>query len=161
MSKETLQCKKVSELRELAKKLNISKRWDMTKSELVEAIVRAEANGEGIESAKTNGTVDNHTTEAGVESEKEPAGDNAQKMSYVENIEIGALVAFRVPNAENKVKSAKVVRKSTKDRKLRLETDYGAVYTVSFDDIVWVRTGKRWPKGVYRLLKGLTTDEGK
>ena len=83
-----------------------------------------------------------------------------QKMSYIENIEIGTLVAFRL--SSGKVKSAKVTRKSTKNRKLKLETDYGAEYIVSFDDIIWVRTGKRWPRGVYRLLKGLVDkDESK
>lgn len=85
--------------------------------------------------------------------------DMAQKMPYIENIEIGTLVAFRLSNG--RVKSAKVTRKSTKNRKLKLETDYGAEYIVSFDDIVWVRTGKRWPRGVYKLLKGLVDENGK
>lgn len=80
--------------------------------------------------------------------------DMEQKMSYVENINIGTIVAFRLSNG--KVKSAKVVRKSTKNRKLKLETDYGAEYIISFDDVIWVRTGKRWPKGVYKLLKGIS-----
>ena len=85
--------------------------------------------------------------------------DMAQKMPYIENIEIGTLVAFRLSNG--RVKSAKVTRKSTKNRKLKLETDYGAEYIVSYDDIVWVRTGKRWPRGVYKLLKGLVDENGK
>ena len=158
-----------SELRGLAKGLNISGRWDMTKHELVEAILRAE-NAEvsdtnaGVvqdteQSAKDECKVDNQDNngvEAEVKDENESAGvrnvDMEQKMRYVENIEIGTIVAFKLSNG--KVKSAKVVKKSTKNRKLKLETDYGAEYIVPYDSVIWVRTGKRWPKGVYNLLKG-------
>lgn len=166
MSRENLQKKTCKELRELAKELNISGRWDMTKDQLIDAILGAEVveNTNESESAKDEYKVDNQENVVEVEDkvEKESANvdvDMAQKMPYIENIEIGTLVAFRLSNG--KVKSAKVTRKSTKNRKLKLETDYGAEYIVSFDDIVWVRTGKRWPRGVYKLLKGLVDDNGK
>lgn len=166
MSKENLQNKTCKELRELAKERNISGRWDMTKSQLIDAILGAEMvkNTDEPESAKEENKVDNQANNVEVEdkAEKEFANieiDMKQKMSYIENIEIGTLVAFRLSNG--KVKSAKVTRKSTKNRKLKLETDYGAEYIVSFEDIVWVRTGKRWPKGVYRLLKGLVDKDDK
>lgn len=166
MSRENLQKKTCKELRELAKELNISGRWDMTKDQLIDAILGAEVveNTNESESAKDECKVDNQENVVEVEDkvEKESANvdvDMAQKMQYIENIEIGTLVAFRLSNG--KVKSAKVTRKSTKNRKLKLETDYGAEYIVSFDDIVWVRTGKRWPRGVYKLLKGLVDDNGK
>ena len=166
MSRENLQKKTCKELRELAKELNISGRWDMTKDQLIDAILGAEVveNTNESESAKDECKVDNQENVVEVEDkvEKESANvdvDMAQKMPYIENIEIGTLVAFRLSNG--KVKSAKVTRKSTKNRKLKLETDYGAEYIVSFDEIVWVRTGKRWPRGVYKLLKGLVDDNGK
>ena len=160
MSREKLSEKTVKELRDLAKDLNISGRWDMTKGELVEAILGAsnvKVNEEKV-SAKDEGKVDNQkSVEVEDKVEKESASKDSlemeQKMHYVERVELGTLVAFRLSNG--KVKSAKVVRKSTKNRKLKLETDYGAVYVISFEDVVWVRTGKRWPKGVYKLLKGL------
>lgn len=166
MSKEILQKKTCKELREQAKDLNISGRWDMTKIELIEAILRAENAETGNDknlSAKDECKIDNHdVVEVEDKVEKESANvdvDMAQKMPYIENVEIGTLVAFRLSNG--RVKSAKVTRKSTKNRKLKLETDYGAEYIVSFDDIVWVRTGKRWPRGVYKLLKGLVDENGK
>lgn len=168
MSKENLQNKTCKELRELAKELNISGRWDMTKDQLIDAILRAEVvenanNTNGSESAKDECKIDNHDiAEVEDKVEKESASVNvnmAQKMPYIENVEIGTLVAFRLSNG--KVKSAKVIRKSTKNRKLKLETNYGAKYIVSYDDIIWVRTGKRWPRGVYRLLKGLVDENGK
>lgn len=166
MSKADLQNKTCKELRELAKELCISGRWDMTKSQLIEAILKAEVvkNTENNESAKDEDKIDNHkVVEVEVKNEKESANINnidvKQKMLYVENIEIGTLVAFRLSNG--KVKSAKVMRKSTKNRKLKLETDYGAEYIISYEDVIWVRTGKRWPKGVYRLLKGLVDENEK
>lgn len=165
MSKENLQNKTCKELRELAKDMNISGRWGMTKEQLIDAILGAEVvqTTDKPESAKDERKVDNHgVAEVEDKVEKESASvevDMKQKMPYIENIEIGTLVAFRLSNG--KVKSAKVTRKSTKNRKLKLETDYGAEYIVSYDDIVWVRTGKRWPRGVYKLLKGLVDENGK
>ena len=165
MSKENLQNKTCKELRELAKGMNISGRWDMTKEQLIDAILGAEVvqTTDKLESAKDECKVDNHgVVEVEDKVEKESASvevDMKQKMPYIENVEIGTLVAFRLSNG--RVKSAKVTHKSTKNRKLKLETNYGAEYIVSFDDIVWVRTGKRWPRGVYKLLKGLVDDNGK
>lgn len=166
MSKEILQKKTCKELREQAKDLNISGRWDMTKIELIEAILRAENAETGNDknlSAKDEHKIDNQNgTEAENKDEKESASvkvDMQQKMPYIENVEIGTIVAFRLSNG--KVKSAKVTKKSTKNRRLMLETEYGAEYIVSYDDIIWVRNGKRWPKGVYKLLKGTGGKNGK
>ena len=167
MSKEFLEAKTKKELRAIATELEIIGRWDMTKPQLIDAILRAnsakvgehEVVDKNLQSANDEYNVDNHEGENNVEAESKVENESAgvkvnmeQKMSYIENIDIGTIVAFRLSNG--KVKSAKVVRKSTKNRKLKLETDYGAEYIVSYDDIVWVRTGKRWPRGVYKLLKG-------
>lgn len=174
MSKEILEAKTKKELRAIATEMQITGRWDMTKEQLIDAILRAKsaensnqenAVDENSQSAKDECKVDNHESE-GVEAEDKVENESAnvkvnmeQKMSYIENIDIGTIVAFRLSNG--KVKSAKVTRKSTKNRKLKLETDYGAEYIVSYEDIVWVRTGKRWPRGVYKLLKGQVDANGK
>lgn len=174
MSREILESMTRKELRKIATELEITGRWDMTKQQLIEAILGATSvkdnNHEDVvevtetepQSAKDEVKVDNHEcnnveVENKVENESADVKvDMKQKMTYIENIDIGTIVAFRLSNG--KVKSAKVTRKSTKNRKLKLETDYGAEYIISYDDVVWVRTGKRWPKGVYRLLKGLGND---
>lgn len=175
MSREFLEAKTKKELRAIATEMEITGRWDMTKAQLIDAILGAKSaesskqeNVEEVVSQSANDEckVDNHECE-NVEVEEKVENDSAnvakvnmeQKMSYIENIDIGTIVAFRLSNG--KVKSAKVTRKSTKNRKLKLETDYGAEYIVSFDDIVWVRTGKRWPRGVYKLLKGQVDANGK
>ena len=165
MSKENLQNKTCKELRELAKDMNISGRWDMTKDQLIDAILGAEVleKNDESESAKDECKIDNQEI---VEAENKDENKSAnvkinmeQKMHYIENVDIGTIVAFKLSNG--KVKSSKVARKSTKNRKLKLETDYGAEYIVSYDDIIWVRTGKRWTRGVYKLLKGLVDVNGK
>ena len=166
MSRKDLQSKTCKELRALAKERNILGRWDMTKEQLIVAILGAEevkTTDKKTKSAKDECKVDSQkVVEVEDKDEKESASidvDLDRKLSYIENAEVGTIVAFRL--STGKVKSAKVTRKSTKNRKLKLETDYGAEYIVSFDDIVWVRTGKRWPRGVYRLLKGLVDENGK
>ena len=130
---------------------------------MVEAILRAEKSVEETESAKEENKIENQNNADVTEKvEKKAASvevDMEQKMAYIESIKIGTLVAFRLSNG--KVKSAKVMKKSTKNRKLKLETNYGAEYIASYDDIIWVRTGKRWPRGVYNLLKGITNEERK
>ena len=80
-----------------------------------------------------------------------------KKLSYIEGAKAGTLVAFKTDNG--KIKSAMIVKRSTKNRKFKLETKYGASFIVPFDDVIWVRTNKRWPKGVYQLLKGIDESE--
>ena len=141
---------------------------------LVDAILRAKSaktseqekkSDTNLKSANDECKIDNHKC-TNVEVENKDENESAsvkinmeQKMSYIENIDIGTIIAFRLSNG--KVKSAKVTRKSTKNRKLKLETDYGAEYIISYEDVVWVRTGKRWPRGVYKLLKGQVDANGK
>lgn len=153
------------ELRDIAKDLNISGRWDMTKAELVAAIIGAtvakNADDEGAESAKEEVVIGNQAEsdeEEKVKDERKKESlasnvDTEKRMEYVERVSAGTLVAFRLPTG--KVISAKIKRKSTKRRILQVETSYGAEHLVSFEDVIWVRTGRRWPRGVYNLLKGI------
>lgn len=160
MSKENLQIKTCKELRELAKSRRITGRWDMTKEQLIEAILRAEKNVEATESAKENIEIDNHNVVVENKSENKSVNievDLEGKMQRIKAIEIGTLVAFKLING--KVKSAKVIRKSSKNSKLQVETEYGASYIINYEDVIWVRNGKRWPRGVYMMLKGLVDDE--
>lgn len=116
-----------NELLILAKAYNITGRWDMSKDELIISIKAAK---EKIKE-KRNMSI---------------------KDSYIEKVSLGCLVAFKTSNG--KVKSAKITKRSIKERMLLLETEYKSVYKVSFDDVLWVKTGNRWPKGIYELLKG-------
>ena len=163
-NKNDLMAMKVAELKQMCKEGGIPHykgKNCFTKIELVEAILRAEENVEvDTQSATDEIKIDDHNAEA-VPNKKQTAADvdMEQKMPYIEQAALGTIIAFRLPNG--KVKSAKIVKKSTKNRRFMVETEYNAQYVVDYDNVVWVRTGNRWPRGVYKLLKGLVGDEEK
>ena len=78
------------------------------------------------------------------------------KAKYVDRVEKGTVIAFNVGG--NKIKSAKVMKKSSKEKLLKCVTSYGKEYLVKYEDVIWVKTGLRWPRGVYNLLKGIKED---
>lgn len=143
-TKEELELLKVKELRDVAKEYKIKGYWNIPKAELISAIIKADT-PEDVE----------EETEADVDT-----SENRMK-NYIENAQVGTIVAFVDRTKASKYRSAKIVKRSTSNRKFLVETDYGAQFKISFDDVIWVRTGKRWPKGVYRLLKGLVDENGK
>lgn len=173
MTREELNTKTAKELRSIASEMNIPGRWDMTKDQLIEAIVSKDSKSAEVEtvveSAKTEETVEVKVnveetaveeTATNVESTEEVAAENSEKkMQYLRKIERGMIVAFRVNiKGVEKVKSAAVENVSQKREMLKLVTKYGAEFIVPFKDVVWVRTNARWPKGVYELLKGVKKD---
>lgn len=173
MSKEELLIKSKDEVIAIAKEKGISQYHNSkrkTKEQLVEDILSfATVPVEEVESNTTDDDTDWQAPESNSD-ESLPPGDiwtpdqgladaerEAKKKAYIENVKIGTLVAFK--SITGKIKSAKVTKRSTKNRKLKVETKYGAEFVISYDDVIWVRTNKRWPKGVYQLLKGVTNDE--
>lgn len=78
------------------------------------------------------------------------------KNDRIQNAPIGTIVAFKAPGG--RVRSAKIKLRSTAKRRLLVCTEYDAEYNISYDDVIWVKSGKRWPKGVYNLLKGRAAD---
>lgn len=130
----------------------------------VQSIVSDDEEWQPIETEKSESEQSEETTENDLGKETTTEVESieekeSKKKSYIENVKMGTLVAFK--SYTGKVKSAKVVKRSTKNRKLKVETKYGAEFIISFDDVIWVRTNKRWPKGVYQLLKGVVEDEQK
>lgn len=163
VQKESLAKKTVPQLREIAKSYNIVGRWDLKKDELVNAILRAEKaksskkDAKYSSSAKDEGKIE-AKADAGAKEEKNQQPyefDREQRLKYVENVKIGTLVAFTLENG--KTKAAKVTKKSSKRRQLKVETEYGATYNISYDSVIWVRTGRRWPSGVMKMLKSAKT----
>jgi transcription termination factor Rho len=74
------------------------------------------------------------------------------KTEYINNVRVGDLLAFKVN--ETKILSGKV-EQIAKDM-LVVETKNGIRFNVRKKNIVWVKTGDRWPKGIYEALKGGT-----
>lgn len=178
MTKESLASLSVKELMDICRQNGLpcyhgKNRYK--KDELVATIVEAKLAGENgqttvpevepqVQSAGDTKTVGDNA-ENGAKEKKpcskpasEPVIDMEKKMPYIRAATVGTLVAFRLENG--KVKSAKIIKKSTKNERFMLETEYGAQFVVDYKDIIWVRTTKRWPLGVYKLLKGLGDDDG-
>lgn len=138
MSKEELNAKTRDELRAIAKEHEIAGRGKMTKAQLVDAIFEV------------------------INKDAQKCKDEVQakadaKIDYVKTAEKGTIMAFKLPNG--KVKSAKMIERSLKREKLKMETAYGRQYVIDFSDVIWVKTGDRWPNGVLSLLKGNVNNE--
>lgn len=73
----------------------------------------------------------------------------AGKARYIDNLEKNMLVAF---NHEGKTKSGKVLE--IEGSTVKLEEFSGQLMYIEKKDIIWVKTGKRWPKGVYGAIRG-------
>jgi hypothetical protein len=85
--------------------------------------------------------------------------DVRSKDDYIHNAEEGLIVAFRLNFsaksglALTKVISGKILENNKEDEVYVVETRNGLKYCVPFAAVVWVKTGGRWPKGVYDEMK--------
>lgn len=119
-----LETMKMSELKEIAKGLNVIGRHEMKKATLVDAIIAKQP---------------------------APVEDNrGNRTEYVDNIRIGVLVAFRI--GDKKALSGKV--EEIHGFGFVVKTKNGIRFNVRKNNIMWVKTGDRWPRGVYLALKG-------
>ena len=73
------------------------------------------------------------------------------KDELIEKAEVGTLIAF-IDN-KGKPRTAKMVNRSSKRRQIKLVTEYDWEFIVSYDSVLWVKFGARWPKAVYTMLK--------
>lgn len=176
---EELQNKKKAEVMDIAKELGIVRfkgKSSKTKDELIAEILEKqnltnpevenettteeniEVPNKKAEQAKSEVKESKVVSEAKKLKEKKNLTDEeraAKKRKYIDDAKVGVLVAFKTDTG--KVKSAMIMKRSTSKRRFLLETQYGAKYKVSFDDVLWVRTNKRWPKGIFQLLRGEQT----
>lgn len=157
-SKRTeLTAMKVEELRQMCKNMGISfykGKSRLTKTEMIDKLLcEVESNGEEVVEANDESTeqIKSEPVKSQEEIEAEEAAKLAMRAKYIEEAKVGTIIAFRLESG--KVISAMIVKKSTKNRKFKVETKYGAEHIVLFDEILWVRTNKRWPKFIYNLFK--------
>lgn len=164
MSREDLMKMKVDELRKYASSVGVKNSHGFKKADLVEAILTAEKSAQSSNEKdaeveqKIDSQEDNAEEASAGKNENDAADvvnvniDMERKMPYIEAAAIGTIVAFKVPNT-GVLKSAKIVNRSTKNRKLKLETAYKKQYVIKYEDVVWVRAGSRWPTGILKALK--------
>ena len=157
-SKRTeLEAMKAEELRQMCKNMGISfykGKSRLTKAEMIDKLLcEVESNGEEVVEANDESAeqAKSEPVKSQEEIEAEEAAKLAMRAKYIEEAKVGTIIAFRLESG--KVISAMIVKKSTKNRKFKVETKYGAEHIVLFDEILWVRTNKRWPKFIYNLFK--------
>lgn len=160
MDRKELESRRVSELKEMCKIRGIkcyAGKNLLRKDELISAILQHDNIVEFNDGLKDdNKELDNWEGGEEVETEKEPVIDLSKKEEYISNAQLGTIAAFRTP--DGKVKSAKIIKRSKDRKRLMLETKYGRQYACDYKDIIWVRHGTAWPRGVYNLLKGVVQD---
>ena len=102
--KEELKRKTCKELRDIAKELNISGRWNMNKKELIDAIEACDFNDDEIEFE--NDCVIKQNNKIKSEGNQK---DKKRTIEYVNNIKTGTLIAFKLNKNKNVAMSAKFV----------------------------------------------------
>lgn len=163
----------VKELREEAKSLKIKFWYNKTKAELVSGILEATAENninveenDNMEEIREATISEDSTVEKveAVQAEDEIAIDNSYATlishkktpgEYIDNVEIGMIIAFATePEKAISAKVKEIFRAEDNGVKEVLAVSKnGYTYKVPRAAIVWVKTGHRWPRGIYDKLR--------
>lgn len=151
------------QLRDVAKELNIPGRWDMTKQQMIEAILKVEKS-ENEKPAETDSAKEEQKIEESAKSEEQVNNEKEtaptptalqqlteERRERIGKAEVGSIVAFF---DGRRIRSAAIKNRNSKKQLLKLETKEGQEFIVSYNDVAWVKTSKRWPRGIYNLLTG-------
>lgn len=138
--------KTCKELREIAKHYGITGRWDMNKQQLIIAIEDA------------SGFTDDEIMFEGdciIKEEDSIQSEGSQKVSkttleYLVSAEVGTLVAFKRNSSKDIAMSGKFI--SFENGKVTVESKKGTIFKLNPENIIWVKTGERWPKWVFNLF---------
>lgn len=160
----------VKELREVAKCLGIVGRWEMSKEQLVEVLAVADrialvaplerCNEQLSGCLCDNGLSDDMITfesDCIIRSKDSNESEGLQKVSkttdeYLKGIAVGTLVAFKRSKNKEVAMSGKFVSFNEAEDKVLIESKKGTCFKVARENIVWVKTGARWPKWVFSLF---------
>lgn len=152
----------VKELREIAKNLKVKNYWNMRKADLVEQIKAKQSEKEKEETiSKDKVDVKEIKVPVKVEKAKQPVVQKpVEESPGLKRLEVGLIIAFKFKVRDDiKLRSAKVIRTSHRNRSILIEDKMMKRYVISFDDVAWVKTGKRWPGQIFKALKGGTYNE--
>ena len=127
----------------------------LSKKELIDGICKVMESNDDVADAQKA------INEAGEQVKKnEIVVDRKVKDERILSAPIGTLIAFREPET-GKLNTAKLTNRNKTKKLIKCETQYGKEFLISFSDIVWTKTGSRWPKSIYNELKGKKADAGK
>lgn len=163
----------VKELREEAKSLKVKFWYNKTKAELVSGILEATAenninveendNMEEIREATISEDSAVERVEA-VQAEDEIAADNSYATlishkktpgEYIDNVEVGMIIAFATEPEKAISAKVKEIFKAEDNgvKEVLAVSKNGYTYKVPRAAIIWVKTGHRWPRGIYDKLR--------
>ena len=76
----------------------------------------------------------------------------SRRENYIENLEIGRIIAF---NISGRMMTGMVaeINEEQSEKIYTIKTKNNSVYYITASDIVWVKIGSRFPKGIYNALK--------
>lgn len=161
-TKECLESYTVADLRKIAKNFHIVGRWEMNKSQLIIEILLSQKDLEVRKESCLNATEVYEAEKKQSEKEQtKETSDNKKVMQdnsnndhskYLANIEVGRLVAFN-DHDMGIVRTARVVNISQKRQQLKVIDIYGSMEVISFEQVAWVKTGKRWPRRLFHLIR--------
>lgn len=155
MTRNELENMGKSEIVQIAKQYNV-KRYKgkslLPKEELIEGICRAlEIKDDVLDAHKA---IDEASEQ---HSDKSVTVDLTVKEQRIVSAPFGTLIAFREPET-GKLNTAKLTNRNKVKKLVKCETQYGKEFTVPFENVVWTKTGSRWPKGIYDELKRKSAD---
>jgi hypothetical protein len=133
----------VRQLLEIAKSNGIVGRHAMRKQQLIDALVDDEEKRH----------VESRLSESRIDDAPHHSIDRTVKESvYLCSAKEGTVVAFKKKNTD-RVASAKIVSNCVEKQTLQVQTSRGKYFSVPYNDVLWVKTGTRWPRGVFELLR--------
>lgn len=138
--------KTCKELREIAKGCAIKGRWDMTKDELIKAIQDVYSLSDDSITFESDCIIKEE------DSTQHRGSQKATKttLDYLSTVEPGTLVAFTRNSAKRIAMSGKLV--SIENGKVKVESKKGTLFKLNIENIIWVKTGDRWPRWVFALF---------
>lgn len=165
----------VKELREEAKSLKVKFWYNKTKAELVSGILEATAkNNENVNVEEDNNmeeirevTIPEDSAVEKVEAAQvveDEIADNSYATlishkktpgEYIDNVEVGMIIAFATEPEKAISAKVKEIFKSEDNgvKEVLAVSKNGYTYKVPRAAIIWVKTGHRWPRGIYDKLR--------
>lgn len=86
------------------------------------------------------------------------------KRNYIQDVPVGTLIAFKLNDGNDNYEYlvGSLTNRSNKRSVVKLMTENGQEYIIPYEDVVWVKTGRQWPRSILKLFeKGGSKDAGK
>lgn len=157
--KEILNQKTTKELMGMAKELDLPRyngKNKKTKTELIDILLSSgclqfEESYDVSEKSEFEEMLENTVNEKKVKEDKPWEFKSREK--EVESAEVGTLIAFL--DTKGKARTGALVNRSSNKKMVKLVTEFDREFIIPYANVLWVKNGTRWPKGIYKMLKGI------